>query len=279
MGMPLREYYSVKRAAELLECRVEDLFCWASVGSIKIYANFESGNGIVRFFGDGVEKENRDLTRFLEEDFESSLLLKNEYSNHPVISDGLSYVYHNENYVVDNEDDVPDKSYPCRFSGLWALPFSFFGVGLLYDFQPALYDLWSSVNSKMFVSFKMDEQIHFDAVELLYVVKSDFILIKNSKNEELPNYCNGGVQKPNSEGGIPTTNPGVRDYHAAKREEVLRAALYMKANFPDKCSNYSEWANAINDHAHKFWSDGNPPLSVKSISELLGRAHKLPSEY
>lgn len=63
MGMPLREYYSVVRAAELLGCKVEDLLHWASIGAIKLYVSFEEGRGYVRFIGDGVEKEERNLDR------------------------------------------------------------------------------------------------------------------------------------------------------------------------------------------------------------------------
>lgn len=63
-----------------------------------------------------------------------------------------------------------------------------------------------------------------------------------------------------------------KEYHAAKREEVLKAAIYMKVNNPELCPNNTKWAEAINDHAHKFWPGGTPPLSTKIISELLGKA-------
>ena len=66
MGMPLREYYRIHRAAELLECKVEDLLHWASIGAIKLYVSFEHGNGYVHFFGDGVKEENRNLDWYTE---------------------------------------------------------------------------------------------------------------------------------------------------------------------------------------------------------------------
>ncbi|GKN10117.1 hypothetical protein NUKP76_52860 [Klebsiella variicola] len=56
MGMPLREYYRIHRAADLLKCEVEDLLHWASIGAIKLYTTFESGSGFVRFLGDGINK-------------------------------------------------------------------------------------------------------------------------------------------------------------------------------------------------------------------------------
>lgn len=272
MGMPLREYYGIQRAAELLECKTEDLLHWASIGAISLYISFEYGCGFVRFFGDGVEKENRDLERFTEEYFEKSLSLKDDFLKKPVISDSESYVFYNEDYG----ENAPEKSYPCKFNGLWALPHSFFGVGLLYDVHPGLYDFWSSVNKRMFISFEIEGLLSFDASDF-YIVKSDFCKIRECPDgAELPNYINGGVIKHTESAGGKGSKPHIKERHAEKREEVLRAAIYIKHNYPDECSNFTNWAEAINDHANLFWKDGELPLSVKNISELLGRAHKLP---
>ncbi|MCS4272081.1 MULTISPECIES: hypothetical protein [Raoultella] len=276
MGMPLREYYRIHRAAELLKCEVEDLLHWASVGAIKLYTTFESGSGVVRFFGDGIDKKDRDLKYFTEAHFESSLSLKSEFLKTPVISDGFSYVFG----TGDNQclESIPGNHYSCGFSGLWALPYSAYGIGVLYALQPRMYDLWTSVNSKMFISFDMDSPLDFD-VNSLFMVKSDFVLIKESKDgNELPSYINGGVRKPHLDNGTSATRPGVKNYHAENREEVLKAALYLKKYNPEECTNFTNWAEAINNHAHKFWSDGETPLSVKSMTDLLSKAHKLPSE-
>ncbi|MDE8753852.1 hypothetical protein PZA22_04925 [Pectobacterium polaris] len=279
MGMPLREYYSVKRAAELLGCEVGDLFHWASIGAIKLYVSFENGTGFVRFFGDGVENEDRDLDRFTEEQFESAAILKNELCTRGFVSDSFSHVFDlfikGEGNNIDNSI-AKDSGYSCSFNGLWALPYTAFGVGVLYDFQPSLYDLFLSINNQMFVSFEAHELLHFE-VEDFYIVKSDFLVIKNcSDGEELPNYLNGGVKRINLDNGASATRPGVKNYHAEKREEVLKAALYLKKHNPEECTNFNNWAEAINNHAHKFWSDGETPLSVKSMADLLSKAHKLP---
>ncbi|HCI4278517.1 TPA: hypothetical protein NO555_001796 [Klebsiella variicola subsp. variicola] len=276
MGMPLREYYRIHRAADLLKCEVEDLLHWASIGAIKLYTTFESGSGVVRFLGDGINKEKRDLKNFTEAHFESSLLLRNEFLKMPVISDGFSYVFRTEGNQCS--EGVLSNHYLCNFSGLWALPYSAYGIGVLYAFQPRGYDFWPSVNSKMFISFDMDSPLNFD-VNSLFMVKSDFVLIKECKDgNELPSYINGGVRKPHLDNGTSATRPGVKNYHAENREEVLKAALYLKKYNPEECTNFTNWAEAINNHAHKFWSDGETPLSVKSMTDLLSKAHKLPSE-
>ncbi|EMM5273022.1 hypothetical protein J8995_08140 [Klebsiella quasipneumoniae subsp. quasipneumoniae] len=276
MGMPLREYYRIHRAADLLKCEVEDLLHWASIGAIKLYTTFESGSGVVRFFGDGINKEKRDLKNFTEAHFESSLSLRNEFLKMPVISDGFSYVFRTDGNQCS--EGVPSNHYLCNFSGLWALPYSAYGIGVLYAFQPRGYDFWPSVNSKMFISFDMDSTLDFD-INSLCVIKSDFVLIKDCKEgKELPSYINGGVRKLNLDHGTSATRPAVKNYHAEHREEVLMAALYLKKSNPEECTNFNKWAEAINNHAHKFWSNGEPPLSVKTMAELLGKAHKIPSK-
>ena len=72
---------------------------------------------------------------------------------------------------------------------------------------------------------------------------------------------------------------GRAEGHAIKRESVLKAALNMKYHHPELCENYTKWAEAITDHAHRFWDDGCCPLSIKEISALLGRAHKTTFEH
>ncbi|EJB2592448.1 hypothetical protein MT629_003338 [Salmonella enterica] len=47
MPLPLREYYPIGRAAELLECTVDDLIHWAMSGCIRIYLRIEHGYALV----------------------------------------------------------------------------------------------------------------------------------------------------------------------------------------------------------------------------------------
>lgn len=243
MGMPLREYYPVKRAAELLSCDVSDLFHWASIGAIKLYASFENGTGFVRFFGDGVKKEDRDLERFTEEQFESAAILKNELCTRGFVSDSFSRVL--DLFIKDEEDNIDnsiekDGGYPCSFSGLWALPHTAFGVGVLYDFQPSLYDLFLSINNKMFVSFELDEFINLE-LDGIYVIKSDFLTIKNcSDGEELPNYINGGKEK------ITVSNIEEKERQGRTSGTAKNAIKIMaKILYPDVCESPTNLANSL----------------------------------
>lgn len=47
MPLPLREYYPIERAAELLECTIDDLIHWAMNGCIRIYLRVEHGYALV----------------------------------------------------------------------------------------------------------------------------------------------------------------------------------------------------------------------------------------
>lgn len=47
MPLPLREYYTVDRASELLGCTVDDLIHWAMVGCIRIYIKVDHAYGVL----------------------------------------------------------------------------------------------------------------------------------------------------------------------------------------------------------------------------------------
>jgi hypothetical protein len=274
MEMPLREYYSVTRAAELLKCKVEDLLHWASIGAISLYVEFRSGTGYVDFFGNNVEPENRNLENYTEQDFEKGIILKHEFLNNGHASDGPSFALNTnvDNFKVD-EYLINTGAIVGKFSGLWALPYSFYGKTKLYSIVPEKYDFWASANKSIFISFETDEYLSFE-IDDLYIMRRDFTLIYESNGKELPNYYNGRVIRPviaeQSIGKV--RKPHLADYHSKKRESILKAAIYMKVNYPDLCINNTKWAEAINEYAHKFWEDGEPPLAVDTIADLLGKA-------
>lgn len=68
---------------------------------------------------------------------------------------------------------------------------------------------------------------------------------------------------------------GNAERFAVSRESVLKAAIYCKAHFPDKCADYTSWANTIDEKAPLFWTKtGAPPLEKSVIERLLSDAHK-----
>lgn len=69
---------------------------------------------------------------------------------------------------------------------------------------------------------------------------------------------------------------GNAENNARNREAVLKAAIAVKANFPDQCKTIRDWATAIDEKARLFWPDGEPPLKPDTIERLLGDCMKLP---
>ncbi|MDU7134747.1 MAG: hypothetical protein E6325_25625 [Enterobacteriaceae bacterium] len=270
MVMPLREYYSVARAAELLGCKVEDLLHWASIGAIKLYIEFDEGNGYVKF------RDNSDEIQYM-------------HSIYPV-NDGPCYVHHiycNDNkktqdFFKEKLEKPLEEFLPCLFKGLWALPYEFFGYSQLYEVSPSLDILWLSPNSKMLICFESDEYIT-PKIDGIYLMKSDFIKLsikKSKKSEdgdeviELPNYYNGGIERPELKRFGATKKEHMTEFHAQKRESVLKAAIYMMCNHSELCENNIKWAEAINEYAHKFWEDAKMPLSVEKVAEIIGKAKR-----
>ncbi|PSH11285.1 hypothetical protein B7R74_21725, partial [Yersinia pseudotuberculosis] len=146
MALPLREYYPISRASELLGCDTGDLLHWAEIGAINLYVPFDSGRGYVHFCND-------------------SDGLKEEYIDKFYISDAVSYVssiFNDDDQVsveFFNKNPPLEKILPCTFSGFWAIPHQAFGCGQLYEFKPSLFDLWLFVNKKMLILFDIYDYI------------------------------------------------------------------------------------------------------------------------
>lgn len=299
MGMPLREYYSVVRAAELLGCKVDDLLHWASIGAIKLYVSFEEGRGYVRFIGDGAKKEYRILERFTEEQFESAQLLRDELFKEKYTIDKFSRVVSLMRCKNIDLDSLPceERFYPCSFSGLWALPQNAYGTTVLYSFQPSMDDFWFSAESKMFVSFEMDEFLNLE-VEDLYVSKSDFVKIRDCEDgDEFPSYINGKLKK------LEASDAGnvVKDFskgkesnkvhptverHSKNKLEVICAAFFFKEEneelFDEKCRhkngqyNFSAWAREIKSREQRLFEKCKAPVKEDKMAEYISLALKSP---
>ncbi|EMD3330009.1 hypothetical protein VQ366_001207 [Salmonella enterica] len=50
MPLPLRNYYPVGRAAELLECTIDDLICWGETGRIRLCIRLNKITGLLKIY-------------------------------------------------------------------------------------------------------------------------------------------------------------------------------------------------------------------------------------
>lgn len=271
MAIPLREYYSLSRAAELLECKVEDLIHWASVGSINLYIPIEEGMGYVHFVDDDGQ---------LSIDFMEKLIANDAFSTASTL-----YMAENNHYSAFFDKETPfDNVAPCIFSGLWALPRSAYYMDGLYEFKPGVFDLWLSSNRKMFVLFEGKESFVFNSDALL-VMKNDFKLISGNKNEiDLPNYFNGGANKIEIASETNIRSEAAQERHAKNELLILSAAIRFKETSADifnkECIkkdgsyNFSAWARAVADRVYLFPNGQCPVKSVETITSYISKHFK-----
>lgn len=263
MALPLREYYPISRAAELLGCDMGDLLHWAEIGAINLYIPFDRGTGYVHFCND-------------------SDGLKEEYIDKLYTTDSVSCVSH----IFNGEDKISvdffnkkpplEKTLPCVFSGFWALPRQAFGYGQLFEFTPSLFDLWLSSNKKMFILFDTDEYIRIDH-HSLYLMKHDFKIISECKdNMELPNYFNEGKEEIKLGENTADSHP-TQERHSKNRLDVVMAAINFKEKYQetfkseciksDGSYNFTGWARQVLDRPKLF---PNCEIKIKSIDTVQG---------
>ncbi|EFV4531334.1 hypothetical protein HQS73_004009 [Salmonella enterica] len=376
MSLPLREYYTIDRASELLGCTVDDLIHWAMVGCIRIYIKVERAYGVVvsqdlsELAGSGDFDEVMEGTKYKNDLSELDTMVEVEDKRQADISDTEYYnlrariVYHAMNDYIYKKGDVKcldDVGMRHIFSNLHyhfahQVTEDFCSITSLEmlcrmyrndanSFKDVLnnvpYELSSSVvdmrgffglgegfyrgynfcngfvvntegeyinsvympESNLCVNVISDCDINFSH-DVLFIMKNDFLAIKealrneselkkkypyhrisnnhgwwkcfasgdeNKQSCDVQNKNNGLSENTNSASKL-SRKPHVAEMHARKRESVLKAAIYIKVNHPDLCGNNTKWAEAISDHAYKFWDDGKCPLSLEVTAKLLGKA-------
>lgn len=95
MPLPLREFYPIARATELLECTVDDLIHWAMIGCIGFYIKFDYAEGEVCITD---SYRNFDISNILD---------KTSYAENKKIVKYFSSVEKD----VDDEDDIDENEY------------------------------------------------------------------------------------------------------------------------------------------------------------------------
>ncbi|HAT2213404.1 TPA: hypothetical protein I8438_005292 [Serratia marcescens] len=243
MGMPLREYYPVARAAELLGCKIEDLFHWASVGGINIYLSIELGMGYMHFCNENDE---------LEEQFEEKALARDGFSTVSAI-----YILEDDAAKAFFQKEPPFEGFkPCTFNGLWALPRSAYCYDDLMEFKPSFFDLWLSSNSLMFIAFEDDSYLN-PLESDLYLMKSDFLLISKIINgveitnsfKEIPNYFNEGRERLNLD-----SNKSDNSISQVRNSRTARDAIKImaKKHYPEIAGNYKKLAEVLSAEANEI---------------------------
>ncbi|EJX3101572.1 hypothetical protein OD305_003862 [Salmonella enterica] len=367
MPLPLRDYYPIGRAAELLECTIDDLVHWAMVGCIRLYIKIDHAYGLLNevsldelpetdYFDvitEGTKYKNKliDLDKSIDKDcsddfdysFERAKIIhdamgtykfkhgnvkcfdeinmrhifsKLEYYFCDIVSDDFSEIISLK--IIErlpdggSEYDNIKKSfsgckdynvdYIVRMVGFFGLGGRFFEH---YDFKNQFliesnYGFENPVympESKLCIDVITDSNIEFNISDL-FIFKNDFIAIqealKNGSdlNKKYPyhrisnnhgwwsGFCVGEKNKERIKNNdlakhdtLSNKKPHIKKYHSENRESVLKAALFVKENYPESCKNYTKWAGTIHEHAYTIFG-GDCPLSFESTKRLLGKVTK-----
>ncbi|MCQ8234100.1 hypothetical protein [Pectobacterium carotovorum] len=245
-NLPERDYYPLDVVAKKLGCEIRDLFHFASRGYLTISLMMPVFVGArISVHGDMTLNLLSDV--HLEEIDDKKTVDEVKITN-------LASMY---DVSVSSEYE---GALSATIGGLWDLNmggaemFECFGFSTTKTIG-AIYPTGLDINVSFYAHFESDKA----------KIKSEYLFVTK---DNLSLFCEEEIT-------VHTQNkerPHITEYHSKKRESVLKAAIYMKVNHPELCINNTKWAEAISDHAHKFWETGEPPLAMDTIADLLGKA-------
>lgn len=245
--LPERDYYPLSKVSEKLGCDIQDLFHYAARGHLVISL-------MMPFLVGARVSVHGDMTLDVLSDVNLEKIEEKQMLDEVKIT-SLSTIY--------------DVSISSEYGGCLAATIG--GVWDLNMGAAEMFECFGYATTKTIgavyptgIDNSIDFYAHFESEQAK--IKNEYLCVTK---ESLSFICGGEVNNhiPNNK-----KRPHLTEYHSKKRESVLMAAVYMKVHHPDLCSNNTKWAEAINDYAHKFWENGEPPLAVDTITDLLGKA-------
>lgn len=272
------EFCPPERAARLLTCEVEDIYHWAAVGAITLYAEFYD-----------YEIGGKDYAIFVDEIHFHHEEPPTNFNSLPTVDGGRERSYYQSGYQYNAAIGLPRPEDGWRhrevnITGLWALtPYDIAQIQ-----SPPLYEdiCWTLttrfVGNELPQWWREGDPLGIDlsgAVipnmqKRLRVVRED--LLKIQAHMKSGTVMNKVTSEPRREWGNPYMGESqphpTAEYHASTRERVLVAALHARSRWPDECVTYVAWANALWDHSNELFGGNDAPLSRESIQRLLSAA-------
>lgn len=254
--LPL-EYCRPERAAELLGCKVEDIFHWAAIGAIRLYVM--------------AQKAERPSHIYVK---------KHQYLTYLGRSNPLKF---GASFVATSLDEELGNDWcngKATISGFWAirrLHFEHWEMdGVLTARDGDIFELSSDFSDN---SSPVWADVKFPNIaDHLWVLREDLALLQRHihSGQPLPIGADANAQSALAEiaaaaAGESQPHP-TAEYHASTRERVLVAALHARSRWPDECVTYIAWANALWDHSNELFGGNDAPLSRESIQRLLSAA-------
>ena len=303
-SIPVMEFCSLKRAAELLNCQIDDLIHFAQIGIIEFCLElngFEAALMMMRKGGDFKDWENMYPPRVLN------------YSNKSALSHFIPKAKFDIDYTEDKPVSPPKQIYHLEnkpniksplilLSGLWSIcvisptsslykELKVYGKArlLAHDisfkeahmpFTNAAFgsDEWVILAMSPFEGLSSIEGLVSPSnkniignitLDDIYLTRYQIEKLDNGVGKELPSYVNGGVSSIES---IRRVHGNV-EASATKREAVYKAAIYWLLNDPASC-NGKRGKLTIDAWADKIVAERNNPktkveLGKDKIKECL----------
>lgn len=292
------EYCSPERAARLLGCEVEDIFHWASIGAINIYAEFRSPG-----CSDG-EKFLTDSLYIHEE-----LYIPQEYKTVEYICDGVSKektipvgtpppvieiteaLYSNSKWFQYDSSlylEQPSKGTEQRIVvifGFWVIDKLSFSQRRL-PLQPEEEVRWNLKAIYLGDEYLKDHQTGIELYDVIIddmpsrmrLMHEDLLKIqKHMTSGKLMNKNTSMLQPENITSPISISSPHpTAERYAATRERIYAAAIYAREQWPEECLNATAWAATIDNHSHQLFDlkEGEKSPSQEMMARMLGKAMK-----
>lgn len=280
--LPL-EYCRIERAAELLNCKIEDILHWAGIGSISICLYFPVPQNVTAWINRASFEFIKQRTRWIKTATKSVTI--GEYSSIDITSgnqwDDAEATWYQHLDLVEKStstscQNIRNKAVEimARIEGFWRLDEA--AITDIYLFPGD--DESSSLSDELYLTPAGESSIvvpvwsHMREVQVkdLWIIRRDLELL-------FDHIKTGGLlarshQPIESKYYVPHPTA---ERHAVNRESILAAAIHIKQEKPDECgTTATKWAEALEQHAHRYWNNAQPPLSREKIEQVLSAAMK-----
>ncbi|MBZ6065290.1 hypothetical protein LA374_03560 [Aeromonas schubertii] len=276
--LPL-EYCRIDRAARLLNCEIDDIVHWCSLGVIQgVFWIYDSLCTPVFFKGDEIIEDDSEYNRLLDSFFCLNDVEPNENKTvllgpHSTLNISIPSVKRGSTPIISAE-------------GFWSVDKKIFEYFALH--RDTYLEEWAlspigvgQGDHSMSIFLFESEHDNIITPSSAWIFKHDLDLLKEHIKSGEPFPIGGYRQAKRPHKKITLPHP-VAERHAANRERVLAAAIHAKLNpvwrdEPDDTA--TSWAEKIINHEHALFDDNVCPLSSETVNRLLSSAIKTGKPY
>ncbi|MNG98423.1 hypothetical protein D3C85_674380 [compost metagenome] len=268
--LPHLDYCTIERAAQLLECEIDDLAHFIAQGRIAAYEFLNNEPGFTHHplidFPDGGFN--------FEDDCEYDEIIYNskikEYSKKRF-----------DEYTTINIHTISyERDYiTVSLFGFWRIcPTNCFHEKYFKEIKSHFtISVMACTSSDKITKVHLSERKTLTDFKELYIKQNCLIRLRDSlaSGKPLSKLWGCWTSIPSIHEQQTSISPerkqhGNSERFAIKREIILKAAIYAKSKWPVECGNTgASWAKYICDMEFQLFEDEKAPMSEKTIAELL----------